>query len=456
LHSTQRKKYFRWKEDICAFIETHWEGLLPTKQRGANWQNSVSSVLSSHGEVFKNGFEDMSEQGWWALRAIEPPFMYPQQKKSIKLEPIFSSPNPSNSNSNNNKIVDEELRRELLRKLLSEDKSILTKALNPLPPPSQKSSSNPNSPAVKSNPITANRYLPISEADVLRRCLQIPPPQPPPVRRLMRKIITRRARRKLGLPLFDLDQFIYEYLKSEVPLYLGEPPHNCAPGGSVIPSMEQQMAAKYQSKVPVELTFRAKMHGLCNVVEEWPTPLVSPFTGHTLPGVLTTLPNIKPPQYRLFQELHSLANNHPDLEPIKVCYIRKELIGQINVLLREAFWPRIDITEYLETPDYCVCALHKLRVVSVAIMTPEGNLDYLWTAPGWHSSHLARTLLYLLIRRCPARDITLHVAPDNYAAMRVYQELGFKVDRFVLGFYEKYLPADQPGTRNAFFMRLRK
>ena len=458
LHSTAPagKRYFRWKEDVCDFIDKSWLGLLPGKVKGVNWQNSVSSVLSSHGEIFRNGFEEMNEQGWWSLRTVEPPFMYPHTKtKPVKLEPIFTTDSPSGD-------VNEDLKKELLRKLLSVDKTILTKALNTATLPTVPAQTSASPSTVKRNPLTANRYLPISEADVLRRCLQITNP-PVQFRRLIRKVINRRGKRKLSLPLFDLDQFIYEYLKLELPLFLGDPPI------VLFEQQHQQQQRKqhnfYTGKVPVEQTWRAKMMGLTNVVEDWPTPFVSPFTGHTLPGVLCTLPQIRPPQYKLLQELKSFSSHsnieaHEHMEEdapfIKVCYLRKELVEQTSHLLREAFWPRIDVSEYLDAPDYCLLALYRFRVVCVALMSPEGYLDYLWTAPGWQSTGLARTLLYLLIRRCPARDITLHVAPDNFAGMRVYQELGFKVDRYVLGFYEKYFPVERSGCRNAFFMRLRK
>lgn len=458
LHTTDSsKRYFRWKEDICAFIDTHWDGLLPAKAKGVNWQNSVSSVLSSNGEVFRNGFEEMNEQGWWSLRVVEPPFMYPQapRVKPIKLEPIFTT---TTTNSSSNNITNsEEVKRELLKKLLLVDKSILTKALNTAPPPPPPAPvvvpvPTSSSPAPKRNPITANRYLPISEADVLRRSLQLSTPHPL-VKRLIRKIINRRAKRKLGLQLFDLDQFIYEYLKNETALYLGDPPEQPSTQTTTTTTTTSASQKYLGGKVPLELSFRAKILGVTSLYG--PTPFVSPFTGYTLPGVLMTLPDVRPPQLQLLQELNSLSST-PSNDVIRICYLRKELLPQVNHLLQHNFFPRIDVTEYLEAPDYCLCAMYKLRVVSVAIMSPEGYLDYLWTAPGWRSSSLARTLLYLLIRRCPARDITLHVLPDNYQAMRLYQEFGFKIDRFILGFYEQYYPPEKPGTRNAFFMRLRK
>lgn len=465
LHTTDpHKRYFRWKEDICAFIDAHWEGLLPAKAKGVNWQNSVSSVLSSNQDVFRNGFEEMNEQGWWCLIRIEPPYMYAQAPKikPIKLEPIFSSSAAKNNNSTLNLDTvtnSEEIKRELLKKLLQVDKSILTQALNTAPPPPAPVVVPPvsasSSPATKRNPITANRYLPISEADVLRRSLQLPTPHPL-VKRLIRKIINRRAKRKLGLPIFDLDQFIYEYLKNESPLYLGEETNRISNSKTTTSTACNTPVVKYLGgRVPLEQSFRAKVLGVTSLYEEWPTPFVSPFTGYTLPGVLMTLPDVRPPQLQLLQELKTLAGK-PDDDVIRICYLRKELLGQANHLLQHQFFPRIDIAEYLEAPDYCLCAMYKFRIVSLAIMSPEGYLDYLWTAPGWRSSNLARSLLYLLIRRCPARDITLHVLPDNYQAMRLYQEFGFKIDRFILGFYEQYYPPEKPGTRNAFFMRLRK
>lgn len=41
LEGTGRQGYFRWKEDICAFICRHWNFLLGTR--------SVSSSWSTHG-----------------------------------------------------------------------------------------------------------------------------------------------------------------------------------------------------------------------------------------------------------------------------------------------------------------------------------------------------------------------------------------------------------------------
>jgi ribosomal protein S18 acetylase RimI-like enzyme len=51
------------------------------------------------------------------------------------------------------------------------------------------------------------------------------------------------------------------------------------------------------------------------------------------------------------------------------------------------------------------------------------------------------------------KDVTLHVSATN-AAMSLYNKFGFKVQEFVVDFYDKYLPADSTQCKNAFFMRL--
>ena len=51
------------------------------------------------------------------------------------------------------------------------------------------------------------------------------------------------------------------------------------------------------------------------------------------------------------------------------------------------------------------------------------------------------------------KDVTLHVSATN-AAMSLYNKFGYKVQEFVVDFYDKDLPADSTQCKNAFFMRL--
>ncbi|CEP16318.1 hypothetical protein [Parasitella parasitica] len=65
--------FFRWKEDVCAFIDDYWDYLCPEKQRTTAWHNTIASVLSTHSNIFLSGLEKLKQSAWWTLRKIEPP-----------------------------------------------------------------------------------------------------------------------------------------------------------------------------------------------------------------------------------------------------------------------------------------------------------------------------------------------------------------------------------------------
>ncbi|KAI9260629.1 hypothetical protein BDA99DRAFT_512688 [Phascolomyces articulosus] len=67
------QKYFRWKDDICAFIDEYWDYLVPGKKRSITWNNTIASVLSTHGTVFKSGYEIFHQSAWWSLHEQVPP-----------------------------------------------------------------------------------------------------------------------------------------------------------------------------------------------------------------------------------------------------------------------------------------------------------------------------------------------------------------------------------------------
>ncbi|PIA17646.1 hypothetical protein COEREDRAFT_7239 [Coemansia reversa NRRL 1564] len=67
------KKYFRWRENICATINEHWEGLFPSKTKTATWHNTVAGCLSTHGALFKSGFDETQQTGNWTLHEIVEP-----------------------------------------------------------------------------------------------------------------------------------------------------------------------------------------------------------------------------------------------------------------------------------------------------------------------------------------------------------------------------------------------
>ena len=465
-------------------MEENWNSLLPGKLiNSTNWQNSVSSVLSLNGDLFVNGFESMGEQGWWRLvDRHRPPVNGHHSSGPFARKQKVSALMEQKSASLDGSFNQEDLKEQLLKKLLSVDKNLLSKALNSNllavsstkkggdlhaglnhSTPKRKnelSPANVNRKSPTSNPVPPSRYITVVEAEILKKCLSFVNP-PWQVRQLARKILNRRARRMLSLPIFDIDSFIYEYLKSEEPLYICDNPPSIAEGKSNAFKKSSSNLLWPESSILVknaELSFRSQVLGISSILEGWPeVPIESPYTGNRLPGVVTIVKNIVPPHLAILHELELRNGKSKDeLEYIKIHHIRKEFVPQINRLLRTSFWPRIDVTEHLENPDYTLVALYKLKVVAVSLLNPDGYLEFLAVEQGWQNVGLAKHLLYLLLQKAPPKDITLHVAPDNEAAMLLYQQFGFKVDRFVLGFYDKYFPSEYNGTRNAFFMRLRR
>ncbi|KAI8969089.1 hypothetical protein BDF20DRAFT_916484 [Mycotypha africana] len=65
--------YFRWKDDVCAFIDDYWEYFTPGKQRSITWNNTIASVLSTHSTIFLSGIEKFHQSAWWTLHEIAPP-----------------------------------------------------------------------------------------------------------------------------------------------------------------------------------------------------------------------------------------------------------------------------------------------------------------------------------------------------------------------------------------------
>ncbi|PVU93709.1 hypothetical protein BB559_003190 [Furculomyces boomerangus] len=80
-------KYFRWREHICAKFDEYWECLIPEKIRTPTWHNTVAGCISTHNALFKSGFEEINQTGFWALRAYVKPskegFKCPTKLKSL-------------------------------------------------------------------------------------------------------------------------------------------------------------------------------------------------------------------------------------------------------------------------------------------------------------------------------------------------------------------------------------
>ncbi|KAM9314980.1 cysteine-rich protein 2-binding protein [Pholidichthys leucotaenia] len=82
LEGTGRQGYFRWKEDICAFIGRHWNFLLGSRKKTSTWWSTVAGCLSVGSPAFfRSGAQEFGEPGWWKLVQNRPPTLRPETDK---------------------------------------------------------------------------------------------------------------------------------------------------------------------------------------------------------------------------------------------------------------------------------------------------------------------------------------------------------------------------------------
>ncbi|XP_036389658.1 cysteine-rich protein 2-binding protein [Megalops cyprinoides] len=83
LEGTGRQGYFRWKEDICAFIGRHWTFLLGSRKKTTTWWSTVAGCLSVGSPTFfRSGAQEFGEPGWWKLVQNRPPTLRPEGDKT--------------------------------------------------------------------------------------------------------------------------------------------------------------------------------------------------------------------------------------------------------------------------------------------------------------------------------------------------------------------------------------
>ncbi|KAJ1564688.1 Cysteine-rich protein 2-binding protein, partial [Nowakowskiella sp. JEL0078] len=77
--STTGLKFYHVKQDICSFIDNHWD-IFWNKTRITTWKNNVASSLSTGGR-FISGNDIFEDQGWWALDSLVLPSYYSNSKR---------------------------------------------------------------------------------------------------------------------------------------------------------------------------------------------------------------------------------------------------------------------------------------------------------------------------------------------------------------------------------------
>lgn len=116
------------------------------------------------------------------------------------------------------------------------------------------------------------------------------------------------------------------------------------------------------------------------------------------------------------------------------------------------------MSECLTYPDFSIIALYKKLVVGCAFLVPdvghnEAYVSFMAVRPGWQKAGIGKFMLYHLTQTCLGKDFTLHVSANN-PAIFLYQKFGFRIEKMIFDFYEKFLPVESPHSKHALFLRL--
>ena len=144
--------------------------------------------------------------------------------------------------------------------------------------------------------------------------------------------------------------------------------------------------------------------------------------------------------------------------PLRYRRLTAGFVDGVNRLLIDQFWPGIDASVCLVHPELTCVATFRRTIVGCALLSPEGYLSYVAVSPLWRGRCIASKLIVLAVESLPKGvEVTLHVSPSNTSALLLYQRLGFKIDRWLVGFYRGYIRPDPgPGGGTACLMRLRR
>ncbi|KAI9145467.1 hypothetical protein BKA69DRAFT_1047825 [Paraphysoderma sedebokerense] len=457
------RQFFRWKEDICEFIDQHFSLMFPGRVRSGTWQNTIAGVLSSNQKIlFQSGAEIFGMPAFWALIVDGPPQRGAPKLKKTGVGGSKKRTNNSGESSGSKKSSKTTKKQRKLKtppsgSKVSSDPSILS--------PSSTSNSNHPADSIQAPPPP----LPLStqqEWDLLQSIESIQTPLPPYLARLRRRLKLRQIKRCQNLELFDVDAFVKRYLDSEHPLTLLPPSLNFKP--VTIP--------RISTNTPASSPFQALLLGSENQRDvgtnlQWTS---SPFSGRRLKPFIRRDWEGSTVKMRVLEELKARGKeserrlcqaetqHHMDISldtmektPIDYVYLQEKHIPQVNQLLQRNFWPGIDVSESLLFPEFSIVALYKHLVIGCALMTPEGYISYIAVSKGWEGTGIGKFMVWWLCQSLPSKDITLHVSANN-PAMILYQKFGFKCESFIVHFYDRYLPSDSTECKNAFFLRLRQ
>ncbi|KAM3932259.1 cysteine-rich protein 2-binding protein isoform 2-T2 [Leptodactylus fuscus] len=498
LEGSGRQGYFRWKEDICSFIEKHWTFLLGNRKKTSTWWSTVAGCLSVGSPMFfKSGAQEFGEPGWWKLVHNKPPALKPEGDKYISSQKLKNDeemdvdgvidpgmeyiPSPKTSHSTpicqknfkssvhvKQEIESEEEKLDRLESELHKGPSVDRARDKRRPQPIEKDK----------NKSSQYHAISLYEEKLLLKRLEACPNAiavTPDARRLKRKLLIRKAKRERNLPLFDLDQAVNAALMLVGGVY-GTREGSVLrplPTGPEFRTMSKDMRIldRFQTAVPAAKSVR---HSAVRFLyrlgaaddKDADLSIVSPYTARILKPYIRRDYETKPCRLLLLAQIKAYAHRTdpswvPEPEsPIDYCYVRPGHIPSINSICQEFFWPGVDVSECLQYPDFSVVVLYKKVIIAFGFMVPdvkynEAYISFLFVHPDWRRAGIGTFMIYHLIQTCMGKDVTLHVSANN-SAMLLYQKFGFKTEEYILDFYDKYYPIDSKECKHAFFLRLRR
>ena len=188
--------------------------------------------------------------------------------------------------------------------------------------------------------------------------------------------------------------------------------------------------------------------------------IVSPYTTRVLKPFIFRTNELRPLRVRLNADIcRAKSSSEYKLLSFDFVYLQKHLLPSVNSFVSTLFWP-VDLSEYLQYPDFTCVVLYGHLVIGCGFMTPdvkvnEAYISFLAVHPEFQAVGVGKLMLYHLVQTCMGKDVTLHVSVDN-PAMMLYNKFGFKAEKYCLDFYEHYYPPGHHLSKHAYFMRLKR
>lgn len=482
--------YFQWREQVCRFIEERWTQFFPDRKKAPKWQGAVACTLStSAGVTFQSGVIDLGEPGWWKLINNVPPdpnvaiSQKPKKRRvpAEDLHPVVELGPRIRKRVLPDGVYQNYPPRDSKPRVDDHDVTCLSpnttaKAAEPVPPsneggevsnessmdcPDDAESAGEGSPADARDSPIPEKSLPIGRLcqhdeekllDALECFSESVGSVSPKQMRLLNKLRVRRLKRDRGLTPFDLDSVCTRLSKQS-----RDSDHE------VLDRFVHTNVISTPRIVDSQEKFSVKLLGSNAAFTE--LGFRSPYTHRDLKPYIFRDHDADYPRIQLMKEIcsHRLVANGERTEysvkSVDFVYIRPHHVAVVNSICRSFFWEGIDMSDQLNYPEFSVVALYGKIVIGFAFMAPlekcnDAYLSFLWTHPHFRRKGLARFMLYHLTQSCAGKDITLHTAATNPAVF-LYQKFKFRVEKFCLNFYEKYLPGSSKECKHALFMRLK-